>query len=996
MQVLRTVHKEALAREISVGFLGDFFDHVYNKGTLPVDILNALMSFFSNEWSVPMIMIPGNHDYFDASETEHGLSPFKYASKHITVIDQPTVIDNKLWMPWRRDPVECAKIIADNPSVSVIFGHFDIIGFKLNANRVSNEGLSTDMFPTDIPIYTGHYHTPQKHGNIRYLGSPYQLTLSEAEDQKALVVLSADGTFESEIPISIGRKQYKWTAMQLLDKYESLKPYDRVSVSADNSILDVVEKLRANGVEIHVRKEHSSIETRIQKPENLSEMDILDKYASMHEICRESKPWSFLLGLLTSIGSQHLSQQPVKNVVPIRMSISGFGPFAGPIVVALKGGGFTLVSGHVSETDGSNGSGKSMLTCGGLLWVFSGITDGRWSIAFDDSSIIHNGSGPACITLIGSCDGATFKIKRTLQSNPRKHTLVFNINGEDRTRSTLSATQRALASEIFGRAWSANELSSWLLKNCCWTQQHVERFCDASDLQAKIQIQKIAKMELWISLHTKAKEMVKDTNQKLKTLIVEENIAHAEYIKTNERHSRTIQLHEQWNRQHSIRLTRSQQDVEKMSASLDRVQIPPTRPCKPDKYNLNSAKRNFTDATTCKIRLITRIEDIERRLPDHWQSIKPIPKPVPVVETRLEQCKATMSARRIQLNVCRETLEKMKNSSVCPQCHRPFEKLDTGLIAECHQKVEAARVKHMQSVDKWKKAAEEYNQQKIKESDYQENAIQIKNINKLRELKNELANIDTTSLERKLNSESAQFEQQMRMWSSYEESLRIQNEFRAALSALTRVRDMISLEQNPHDTSDRDLLQASEKRDKLSEDISICRRELEDQKRVVQWLGPRGIQTYVMEYTVKKLGALTTLWLQRFFTTDAFFKVSFDSKERLVRYVSVPNCSGVMSGGQFRRVQLASFLAWKSMDADKWPLMIMDECCQSMDPPGISSVQEILRDWCEEDTNRTCFFITHEPGQFRDTSIYHNHMQIRHKRGRSAILQEQPQKRKRK
>jgi hypothetical protein len=56
-----------------------------------------------------------------------------------------------------------------------------------------------------------------------------------------------------------------------------------------------------------------------------------------------------------------------------------------------------------------------------------------------------------------------------------------------------------------------------------------------------------------------------------------------------------------------------------------------------------------------------------------------------------------------------------------------------------------------------------------------------------------------------------------------------------------------------------------------------------------------------------------------------------------------------------------------------------------MDIQGIHAVQETLRDWCEEDERRTCFFISHEPEQHRDKSMYHNHTRILHKRGRSAI-----------
>ena len=50
----------------------------------------------------------------------------------------------------------------------------------------------------------------------------------------------------------------------------------------------------------------------------------------------------------------------------------------------------------------------------------------------------------------------------------------------------------------------------------------------------------------------------------------------------------------------------------------------------------------------------------------------------------------------------------------------------------------------------------------------------------------------------------------------------------------------------------------------------------------------------------------------------------------------------------------------------------------------------------EEDSSRTCYFITHEPGQHRDTSIYQNHMQIQRKRGRSSLVDIQPHKKQRK
>ena len=44
-------------------------------------------------------------------------------------------------------------------------------------------------------------------------------------------------------------------------------------------------------------------------------------------------------------------------------------------------------------------------------------------------------------------------------------------------------------------------------------------------------------------------------------------------------------------------------------------------------------------------------------------------------------------------------------------------------------------------------------------------------------------------------------------------------------------------------------------------------------------------------------------------------------------------------------------------------------------------------EWCDEDEARTCYFITHEPEQHRDTSVYNNHTRVVQKRGRSSVVQ---------
>ncbi len=50
------------------------------------------------------------------------------------------------------------------------------IGAFMNNTFQATDGLNADLFPQNIPTFTGHYHRPHTVGDtsIRYVGSPYQ------------------------------------------------------------------------------------------------------------------------------------------------------------------------------------------------------------------------------------------------------------------------------------------------------------------------------------------------------------------------------------------------------------------------------------------------------------------------------------------------------------------------------------------------------------------------------------------------------------------------------------------------------------------------------------------------------------------------------------------------------------------------------------------------------------------------------------------------------
>jgi hypothetical protein len=1018
MKILRHVHAEAQRLKTSVGFLGDFFDRVYNEGTLPVDILNTLMRFFSEEWHVPMIMIPGNHDYFDASETEHGLSPFEYASTHIRILDEPTMIGRQLWVPWRRDTATLKRIIDLHADCDVIFGHFDIIGFKLNASRISSEGLSPSIFPDGVPVYTGHYHTPQVHGSIRYLGSPYQLTLSEAEDEKSLLVLDDHWHVSDQIPLDIGRKQYKWTANELLARADILRPDDRVSIACsltDTSVSNILADLKDRGVHVQIRRLATETQTRVEKQKDMSPVELMHAYAERSQIDTSSKPWQRILEWV----KEHPEQDKalVANaVVPMKIEISGLGPFKGPVTLSMQGDGFTLVSGECNDTRGSsNGAGKSMVTAGAWLWACTGQIDGRGPLTFDsETSVIHKGCETASVSVSGLLEGAPWKIMRslTLQGSHRKHHLRLFVNHIERTRSTLSGTQRAIASELFGLDVSGSGLHQWLLRNSVWSQQSVSRWLDANDTQAKQEIHTLANMEIWESLSSWCRQLVKDTKAELVLTAQTKKSAKIAMDAAIMRYEKALAAAETWQNSQRQRCEALESEIESVRRTFAETAEQETIVIDPEKVReLADQQVQLEDMRTCLAKMMARFEQLQKSIPPEWLK-KDIekeealfrqqqPPNVDDLETVKSQCEAEKKAREMQLESKRKELKDFQSKGECTMCGRAFDKDTThhNHLRTLQQQIDACRLRHKRTSEAFIDARRKYIDGKRAAAEYQQRLNIIQQVKAHSKVTQTISETQASFriLRDRVQKSKDQLDRLRQKKLLYDQTRRLRDELLRAIEMseqrLKRLREV----ECPHDTSEDEKSRAEDAFKEQCANVDQLRKDFDDAQAMQKWSGPRGIQTYAMETTVQRLAGVMTQWLRRFYNdTSIQMKVHFDEKERLKRFIDCPSHAGVMSGGQWRRAQLASFMAWREMSGASIPLLILDEACTSMDSDGIRSVQQTLRDWCEEDPDRTCFFISHEPEQHRDTSVYQHHIKILHKRGRSYVVDESNPKRQKK
>jgi hypothetical protein len=296
-------------------------------------------------------------------------------------------------------------------SVSTIFCHADVRGGQFHNDGFirSRNGISPQEFPETIPVYSGHFHKPQRivHGSrvtIEYIGSPYQTCLSEAGERKSCLLLDSKNAwnFVQRIPLTIGRRHFK-VPINNLDEFLALgiynntenydfdvRPGDRVvfsiskyrlkeiqNVGSQSAIDEHVAKLRDHGVVVEIRpmfdRPTTISRSRNSTPpaSNVDQEDFLSPFAlwkaymdseihlksplfsNASQHVWESLGHEILREVLKESDNEWLSSSLSMKPVNLRLSslvLQGFGPFRQKITYPLDSRGLVLLRG--SNRDG--------------------------------------------------------------------------------------------------------------------------------------------------------------------------------------------------------------------------------------------------------------------------------------------------------------------------------------------------------------------------------------------------------------------------------------------------------------------------------------------------------------------------------------------------------------------------------------------------------------------------------------------------------------------
>lgn len=246
--------------EIIDSYFNNFFFPLVKKNYQPGDILVHLGDWYDSRQSVNLKVLNmgvgiaeemskifldgiwvliGNHDIFGKNSNDvNSLKSIKWIP-HINICEEPVSLRlgkiTFFMMPWRKDSETEEECLESAPYHDYLCCHSDIRGLKFNRFVNIDHGSDSVKFRKFGRVYSGHIHYSQESGNIKMLGSPYELTRSDMQNPKGITLLDLETGEETYFKNDFSPKFKKYQFDDLLEKN-----IDEVNQDFENNFVDIM------------------------------------------------------------------------------------------------------------------------------------------------------------------------------------------------------------------------------------------------------------------------------------------------------------------------------------------------------------------------------------------------------------------------------------------------------------------------------------------------------------------------------------------------------------------------------------------------------------------------------------------------------------------------------------------------------------------------------------------------------------------------------------
>ena len=188
-----TLEKEGITTIID---LGDTFD---NRKSMDFNTFNRIEeNYFQRLKDYNVHMILGNHcTYY--KNTNRINSPEllldKYNNINIYAEPKEITLGSKtfLMMPWiNSGNKETSLAFISESSADIMCGHLECDGFEVTPGMKFEGGFKVSDFKNFKRVWSGHFHHKSKHGNVQYLGNPYQMFWNDYKDTRGFHIYDTE------------------------------------------------------------------------------------------------------------------------------------------------------------------------------------------------------------------------------------------------------------------------------------------------------------------------------------------------------------------------------------------------------------------------------------------------------------------------------------------------------------------------------------------------------------------------------------------------------------------------------------------------------------------------------------------------------------------------------------------------------------------------------------------------------------------------------------
>lgn len=180
-------------------FLGDLH---HNHAVMHLKVHAFWTRFFWNleerDEPIKTIALVGNHDMAGDGSNTWTNSLMAHKGWHedpdrLIICDTPFVGGGILFIPYVKDNAEFVKI-CNLYKTRVVFCHATFDGAAYENGFFAKDGIDQNLIPQKLVI-SGHIHRSGRYGKVWYPGSPRWLTLSDANQDKAIWYIEFDENY---------------------------------------------------------------------------------------------------------------------------------------------------------------------------------------------------------------------------------------------------------------------------------------------------------------------------------------------------------------------------------------------------------------------------------------------------------------------------------------------------------------------------------------------------------------------------------------------------------------------------------------------------------------------------------------------------------------------------------------------------------------------------------------------------------------------------------